>query len=223
MVAYSIGGTADNGTDYQALSGTVVILAGQNSASIMVTPIDDAESEGTETVVLTLSPGPGHSIGSPSNGTVTIADDEPVDVKDRAVTENSMDGTLVSGDFYSTHSSDNIYEEIREELYRGNKHSRLEHRWTFNVTGGSTVTFFVEAWHDSTAEDFLFEYATDQSTWNSMLTILDNADADAAQSYSLPPFINGLVYVRVVDTDRTRGENSTDTIFIDDMFIRSQS
>ena len=56
-----------------------------------------------------------------------------------------------------------------------------------------------------------------------MLTILDNADADAAQSYPLPPFIDGLVYVRVVDTDRTRGENSTDTIFIDDMFIRSQS
>ena len=209
--------------DYQALSGTAVILAGQNSASIMVIPIDDAESEWTETVVLTLSPDPGHIIGSPSNGKVTIADDEPVDVKDRAVTENSMDGTLVSGDFYSTHSSDNTYEGIREELYRGNKHSRLEHRWTFNVTGGSTVTFFVEAWQDSTAEDFWFEYSTDQSTWTSMLTILDNADADAAQSYSLPPFIDGLVSVRVVDTDRTRGENSADTIFIDDMFIRSQS
>lgn len=223
VLAYSIGGTADNGTDYQGLSGTVVILAGQNSASIMVIPMDDAESEGTESVALTLSPDPGHSIGSPSNGTVTIADDEPVDVKDRAVTDTSMDGTLVSGDFYSTHSSDNVYEAIREELYRGNKHSRLEHRWTFNVTGGSTVTFFVEAWHDSTAEDFWFEYSTDQLTWTSMLTIMDSADADAAQSSSLPSSIVGLVYVRVVDTDRTRGENSADTIFIDDMFIRSQS
>lgn len=28
---------------------------------------------------------------------------------------------------------------------------------------------------------------------------------------------------RVVDTDRTRGENSADTMFIDDMFIRSQT
>ncbi len=56
-----------------------------------------------------------------------------------------------------------------------------------------------------------------------MLTILDNADAHTVQSYPLPPSIDGLVYVRVVDTDRTRGENSADTIFIDDMFIRSQS
>ena len=166
---------------------------------------------------------PGHIIGSPSNGTVTIADDEPVDVKDRAATDSSMDGTLVSGDFYSTHSSDNVYQAIQEELYRGNKHSRLEHRWTFNVTGGSTVTFFVEAWHDSTAEDFWFEYSTDQSAWSSMLTIMDNADAHTVQSYPLPPSIDGLVYVRVVDTDRTRGENSADTIIIDDMFIRSQS
>lgn len=56
-----------------------------------------------------------------------------------------------------------------------------------------------------------------------MLTILDNADAHTVQSYPLPPSIDSLVYVRVVDTDRTRGENSADTIFIDDMFIRSQS
>ena len=62
------------------------------------------------------------------------------------------------------------------------KRSRLLQQWTFDVTGGSTVTFFVEAWHDSTAEDFRFEYSTDQSTWASMLTIMDNADADAAQS-----------------------------------------
>ena len=81
-----------------------------------------------------------------------------------------MGGSLNSGDFYSTHRSDNVYEAIREELYRGNKHSRLEHRWAFNVTGGSTVNFFVEAWHDSTAEDFWFEYSTDQLSWTSMLT-----------------------------------------------------
>ena len=96
---------------------------------------------------------------------------------------NSMGESPDSGDFYSTHSSDNVYEAIREELYRGNKHSRLEHRWAFNVTGGSTVTFFVEAWHDIIAEDFWFEYSTDKLSWTSMLTHLDSADADAAQSY----------------------------------------
>ena len=41
-VSYSVGGNATPGSDYTALSGTVVIPAGAASAPIVVTPIDDA-------------------------------------------------------------------------------------------------------------------------------------------------------------------------------------
>lgn len=49
-------GTASPGSDYTALTGSVIISAGSNTAVITVTPIDDALIEGAETVVVTLSP-----------------------------------------------------------------------------------------------------------------------------------------------------------------------
>ena len=221
-VTYSVGGTADNGFDHQFLSGELVILAGESQGDITIIPVDDLESEGSETVVITLALEPAYSVGSPSSGTVTIADDESVDVKDRAYSDNLIYGTLIYGSFANTDGSDNVYQEIQEELYGGKKRSRLEHRWTFDVTGGDSVTFFVEA-HHSGGEDFQLEYSTNQSTWISMLTIAGDTDPDPQQSYLLPQNTSGLVLVRVVDGNRSRGDKSTDTIFIDDMFIQSKS
>jgi len=77
-VNYSLNGSAQNGTDYQNLSGTVTIASGASSAGIVVTPIDDSVDENNETVVLTLSSSSAYTVGSPSSATVTIADnDEP--------------------------------------------------------------------------------------------------------------------------------------------------
>jgi hypothetical protein len=75
-VNYTISGTATNGTDYSALSGSVTIPAGKSSAPVMVLPEDDATVESDETVVLTISGSSEYSIGSPSEATVTIDDDD---------------------------------------------------------------------------------------------------------------------------------------------------
>ena len=53
-----------------------MIPAGSASAPITVTPIDDAASEGDETVVATLSSSASYTVGSPSAATVTIADND---------------------------------------------------------------------------------------------------------------------------------------------------
>jgi hypothetical protein len=57
-VHYQIGGTANNGDDYQMLSGSVTIPSGSHSAPIWVTPIDDDLVEGSESVVVALSQPP---------------------------------------------------------------------------------------------------------------------------------------------------------------------
>ena len=54
VVNYSIGGVANNGTDFMTLSGTVTVLAGETTATIDVVVIDDAFAENTESVELTL-------------------------------------------------------------------------------------------------------------------------------------------------------------------------
>lgn len=220
-VSYTVGGSATGGSDYAALSGTVVILDGDSSAEVVVTPFDDALDEGSETVVLTLSTGAGYTVGSPSSDTVSIADDDGSATDDRATGESTSQGAVTGGSFLDTQASDNVYEAITEENYQANRRSRLEHQWTFDVTGGAPVTFYVEAFHNSTVEDFVFEYSTDGVNWITMFTVTKTADDDQAQSYVLPTTTSGTVYVRVTDTDRSNKEGTTDTIFIDDMYIRS--
>lgn len=76
LVNYTLSGTAVNGVDYTALSGTVVIPAGQATATITVTPLNDSLVEGDETVVATLTSSPLYNIGNPGQAWLVINDDE---------------------------------------------------------------------------------------------------------------------------------------------------
>ncbi|MFC7525540.1 Calx-beta domain-containing protein, partial [Parapedobacter sp. GCM10030251] len=75
-VNYTVAGTATNGTDYTALSGTVIIPAGDNGVAVPVTVSDDQIIETTETVILTVTDGTSPTLGSftasPSAGNATL-------------------------------------------------------------------------------------------------------------------------------------------------------
>lgn len=75
-VHYSLGGTAVGGTDFTALSGSVIIPANQSSASIVVTPVADTVEEPDKTVVLTITADPNYQVGLSGEATVTIVDDD---------------------------------------------------------------------------------------------------------------------------------------------------
>ncbi|SEW22452.1 gliding motility-associated C-terminal domain-containing protein [Chitinophaga sp. YR573] len=82
-VAYTISGTAINGTDYATVSGTVTIPALANGQAIPVNVIDDILIEGDETVTITIT-----SItstlpfikGPQDNAGIIIADDDNSDM-----------------------------------------------------------------------------------------------------------------------------------------------
>lgn len=76
IVRYLVGGYATPDTDYLALSGSVTMPAGASSGTITVEPLNDAEIEIDETVVVTLSANTAYTIGASSRATVTIASDE---------------------------------------------------------------------------------------------------------------------------------------------------
>ncbi|NIP86672.1 MAG: hypothetical protein GTO03_14365, partial [Planctomycetales bacterium] len=72
-MAYTLGGTAIAGVDYEGepgLSGTMTIPAGQSAATITITPVDDEEVEVAETVELTLQSSSQYTLGSPATATV---------------------------------------------------------------------------------------------------------------------------------------------------------
>jgi alpha-mannosidase len=72
-------GTAVDGEDFDAVSGTVTFDARQTSQTFLVPIHDDLQVEGHRTVALGLSaPGGGAALGSPSDGTLTILEDNSV-------------------------------------------------------------------------------------------------------------------------------------------------
>ena len=74
-IAFTVTGTATQGTDYAALASPVTLPAGATSVGLPLSPIDDAVKEGSETVVLTLTATPGYTVGT-SSATVSVADND---------------------------------------------------------------------------------------------------------------------------------------------------
>ena len=73
-VNYAVQGTANNGNDYDALSGSVVIPVGQSSVTVPINVKDDLITEGDETVVLTLQANSSYVLGSDQSAIVRIVD-----------------------------------------------------------------------------------------------------------------------------------------------------
>lgn len=130
----------------------------------------------------------------------------------------------VFGTYTNTHASDNAYESITEVESGGkptNRYSLLEHKWTIDVTGGQTVTFYVEAYQSASTDGdkFDFEYSTNDDSYSYLLTV--NSTSEMVYSAGIPNTFSGTVYIRVKDTDRTKGNGPLDTIYIDEMYIES--
>lgn len=74
-VAFTLTGTAANGTDYTNVPLSVSFAAGESSKSVVITPLDDALTEGDEQVTLLLSSG-SYDIGAQSFANVKILDND---------------------------------------------------------------------------------------------------------------------------------------------------
>ncbi|PYJ96564.1 MAG: hypothetical protein DME23_20050, partial [Verrucomicrobia bacterium] len=101
VVFYRVGGTAENGVDYDRLTGRVMIPSGAESAQISVFPIDDGLVEGTETVELTLVPPrevrDAYQIGTPGSATAFIHDnDQTPDLPPGVKIVSPSDGAVFS-------------------------------------------------------------------------------------------------------------------------------
>ena len=100
IVNYTLTGTADKAADYTVAAappatgtyasstgvGTLTIPANAVSAGLQITPIDDAIAEGAETVVATVTAGTGYQLGGNVAATMSIIDNDSVDVYTEAFT-----------------------------------------------------------------------------------------------------------------------------------------
>lgn len=145
----------------------------------------------------------------------------------RATGESSVVGT-VSGTFAATQSSNDTYEAITEVLSSGGspstRFSQLEHRWTVSIGSGSVRQLHVEGFRSSSTDgdDFRFEWSTNATTWNAItMASLPLSDNAIDLIGTLPAGATGNVTIRVVDTNRTAGNQAFDTVTIDELFVRT--
>jgi len=66
--------TAVEGTDYDALNHTLTFGLGQKTAKVIIKPKADTLQESPESVVLTLNPGTGYTLGTQKSAGITIDD-----------------------------------------------------------------------------------------------------------------------------------------------------
>jgi large repetitive protein len=66
-------GTATNGVDYQSVPVTVTFGVGQATSDLFVVPLPDADAEGSETVIVTVTDGATYDVGAPATATISIA------------------------------------------------------------------------------------------------------------------------------------------------------
>lgn len=97
-VFFTSGGTATSGNDYVPLPPSITIPAGQSSVILSVKAINDQFVEGTETVVVTLTPDGAYSVGGSSSATIYIVDDDlpliTVSTTDDNAIESGKTGTF---------------------------------------------------------------------------------------------------------------------------------
>ena len=161
------------------------------------------------------------SYSDPASATT---EDPPPFVDQFAQSEIPVSGT-VNGTFQNTVSDDGNTQSIRERESGGKRSRRfsfLEHVWQFNVQPGNAITLFANAWSSGSndGDAFRFEFSTGGTNYSPAINVSATSSGNV-QSASLPTSVSGTLFVRVVDTDRTRGNRELDSVYVDHLYVRS--
>lgn len=212
---------AGDSLSYAITSGNVggTFTINSSTGEITTAAALDYETATSYLLIVSVTDGGGLS----DNALVDIAINNVADVATyyTSVSESTSKGSIISGSLADAQSSNNVYEVLQEAKTGGNPSTRvssLEHVWSFNIgNGGLMVELGVEAFHSSNNEgdDFIFSYSTDGTNYTDLITVTKTSDNNAAQVAALPAGVNGVVYIRVRDANRTAGNGSQDTLSID--------
>lgn len=155
----------------------------------------------------------------------TGSTDDPPAFTDFVASSDTPVAGSVQGSVADTRSNNGSAQSITERESGGRKNNRysyLEHRWSFSVSAGDSVTVYANAWSDGSADGdaFEFQYSLNNGSSFSTLFTVDSTQDSNLQSAMIPGAPSGSIMVRVVDTDQTAGAGSLDTVHVDHLFIQ---
>lgn len=133
-----------------------------------------------------------------------------------------QDSQQTNGEVTDSIRVDHMYVET---FYAAGQVSALEHYWRIQQLPNrpsSTYTFYVRALRDDVGaegDNFRFAYSTTGQSGTYTDTVLVNQGTETLFSYNLPALGGQVVWVRVLDTDRTPGATQLATLSVDRMYI----
>ncbi|MDR3459707.1 MAG: Calx-beta domain-containing protein [Verrucomicrobiae bacterium] len=177
IVNYNLSGTASNGVDYAALSGTVTIPAGAAAANIFVSPLNDALPDGDETVTISITNTVNYDVGTPGSATLFIRDGQKPTVDISATIPFVSEQGDTTGQFTLTRSSSTgdlpVYLNISGTATPGADYLPLDNP-VIIPDGSTSVTVDVIPFHDLILEP----------TETVIVTLPTNANYNASSSAS---------------------------------------
>jgi hypothetical protein len=160
-VYYNIAGTAIKGTDYNNLTGAVVIPIGATSVNVAIAPINDAAYEGTEKVTLSLKTNRAYTLNAAKVGTIKILDNNKptltITANDASAAEVTAGLTQNPGQFTLTRSGNTAsalttYYTIAGTATKGTDYSNLTGTVSF-AAGSATAKINLGVIDDAIYED----------------------------------------------------------------------
>ena len=135
-VNLQVRGTATAGTDYNSLPTTVTIPVGATSVTVPLIVKDDAVSETTETVIVSVLAGSGYSIDSAATAaTVSVADNDAAKSNNHFANRLMLSGTSVQ----TTGTNVGATRESGEPVHGGITGGRSVW-WSWTATSSGSVT-----------------------------------------------------------------------------------
>lgn len=124
-----------------------------------------------------------------------------------------------TGNYKDIQTGYHLYEVLEESLVDGA--SLLEHRWTISHPGGVYLLLAVRGYHspNPNGDDFVFSYSTDDKNYTDMFTITRTEEGRSYQFYSLPSLPKGKIYIRVRNTERTKGHTALNKLYLDHLYL----
>jgi len=116
-----VSGGAASGADYTTIPLTVVIPAGQSSATVDVSPTDDAVSEVNETVILGLAEHNDYVLDDDDEATVTISDNDIVRVLIAAQDADLAEGAVANSGVFRISRTGSTAADLIVKFKRGGK------------------------------------------------------------------------------------------------------